>query len=164
MDKKAIYPGSFDPFTLGHLDIVTRALKIFDHIYIAVGENKNKTTLFSVEERKGHISEIFKNDRRITVTAFDELLVNFAKKMDVFTVIRGLRAVSDFEFEFQMAITNRVMEPEFESIFFMTSEKYSFLSSSIVKEIAAKSTMDLSLFLTPNVETEIKKKFQCIQK
>jgi pantetheine-phosphate adenylyltransferase len=164
MDKKAIYPGSFDPFTLGHLDIVKRALKIFDRIYIAVGENKNKTTLFSVDERKEQISEIFKNDQRITVTAFDELLVNFAREMNIFTVIRGLRAVSDFEFEFQMAITNRVMEPEFESIFFMTSEKYSFLSSSIVKEIASKSRMDLSLFLTPNVENEIKKKFQCIQK
>ncbi|HNW15350.1 MAG TPA: pantetheine-phosphate adenylyltransferase [bacterium] len=162
MDKKAIYPGSFDPFTLGHLDIVKRALKIFDHIYIAVGENKNKTTLFSTEERKEQISEIFKNNPKITVTSFNELLVNFAKKINVFTVIRGLRAVSDFEFEFQMALTNRVIEPEFESIFFMTSEKYSFLSSSIVKEIASKSDTELSQFLTPDVEKALRKKLKCI--
>lgn len=159
MSKSAIYPGSFDPFTLGHLDVVNRALKIFDHIYIAIGDNKNKSTLFTSEERKQHISEIFNGNSSITVTVFDELLVTFAKKMNVFAIVRGLRAVSDFEFEFQMALINRVLEPKFESMFFMTSEKYSFLSSSIVKEIASRNSADLSQFITPNVEVEIRKKF-----
>jgi len=94
------------------------------------------------------------------VTIFDELLVNFAKKIGVFTIVRGLRAVSDFEFEFQMALTNRVLEPEIESIFFMTSKKYSFLSSSIVKEIASKKSADLSLFVTPNIEKALINKFK----
>jgi pantetheine-phosphate adenylyltransferase len=160
MSKNAIYPGSFDPFTLGHLDIVSRALKIFDHIYIAIGENKNKKTLFTTIERKDQISEIFSGNNRITVVIFDELLVDFARKMNVFTIVRGLRAVSDFEFEFQMALTNRVLEPDFESIFFMTSDKYSFLSSSIVKEIASKKSSNLSLFLTPNIEHAVKDKFK----
>lgn len=160
MSKSAIYPGSFDPFTLGHLDIVSRALKIFDHIYIAIGENKNKNTLFTTMERKDQISEIFTENNRITVMVFDELLVDFARKMNVFTIVRGLRAVSDFEFEFQMALTNRVLEPDFESIFFMTSDKYSFLSSSIVKEIASKKSSNLSLFLTPNIELAVKDKFK----
>jgi pantetheine-phosphate adenylyltransferase len=160
MSKSAIYPGSFDPFTLGHLDIVSRALKIFDHIYIAIGENKNKNTLFTTMERKDQISEIFSENNRITVMVFDELLVDFARKMNVFTIVRGLRAVSDFEFEFQMALTNRVLEPDFESIFFMTSDKYSFLSSSIVKEIASKKSSNLSLFLTPNIELAVKDKFK----
>ena len=160
MAKNAIYPGSFDPFTLGHLDIVKRALKIFDHIYIAIGENKEKRTLFSAQERKSQISDIFSDNEEITVTIFDELLVNFAKKIGVFTIVRGLRAVSDFEFEFQMALTNRVLEPEIESIFFMTSKKYSFLSSSIVKEIASKKSADLSLFVTPNIEKALINKFK----
>jgi len=160
MSKNAIYPGSFDPFTLGHLDVVSRALKIFDHIYIAIGENKNKKTLFTTIERKDQISEIFSGNNRITVVIFDELLVDFARKMNVFTIVRGLRAVSDFEFEFQMALTNRVLEPDFESIFFMTSDKYSFLSSSIVKEIASKKSSNLSLFLTPNIEHAVKDKFK----
>lgn len=161
MIKKAIYPGSFDPFTLGHLDIVIRALKIFDHIYIAIGENGSKRNLFTGEERKEQIENIFKDNEKITVTVFNELLVNFAKKIEVFTVIRGLRAVSDFEIELQMASTNRILSPEVESIFFMTSDKYSFLSSSIVREIASKNNAVLNQFVTPNVESELRKKYKC---
>ena len=160
MSKAAIYPGSFDPFTLGHLDIVQRALKIFDKIYIAIGENRSKTNLFTPKERKLQIEEIFSDNPAITVVIFDDLLVDFARQVDVFTVVRGLRAVSDFEYEFLMASTNRAMAQEIESVFFMTSDKYSFLSSSIVKEVAAKNTSYLSLFVTPNVEKALREKFR----
>ncbi|MBO4700007.1 pantetheine-phosphate adenylyltransferase [bacterium] len=160
MERTAIYPGSFDPFTLGHLDIVNRALKIFDKIYIAIGENRNKTNLFTPKERKLQIEEIFQDNPAITVMIFNDLLVDFARQTGVFTVIRGLRAVSDFEYEFLMASTNRAMNPEIESVFFMTSDKYSFLSSSIVKEIASKNTSYLSHFVTPNVEKALREKFR----
>lgn len=160
MTKTAIYPGSFDPFTFGHLDIVNRALKIFDKIYIAIGENRSKTSLFTPKERKLQIEEIFQNNPAITVIIFDDLLVDFARQVGVFTVIRGLRAVSDFEYEFLMASTNRAMEPEIESVFFMTSDKYSFLSSSIVKDVASKNGAYLSHFVTPNVEKALREKFR----
>ena len=160
MTKTAIYPGSFDPFTFGHLDIVNRSLKIFDKIYIAIGENRSKTSLFTPKERKLQIEEIFQNNPAITVIIFDDLLVDFARQVGVFTVIRGLRAVSDFEYEFLMASTNRAMEPEIESVFFMTSDKYSFLSSSIVKEVASKNGAYLSHFVTPNVEKALREKFR----
>ena len=160
MTKTAIYPGSFDPFTFGHLDIVNRALKIFDKIYIAIGENRSKTSLFTPKERKLQIEEIFQNNPAITVIIFDDLLVDFARQVGIFTVIRGLRAVSDFEYEFLMASTNRAMEPEIESVFFMTSDKYSFLSSSIVKEVASKNGAYLSHFVTPNVEKALREKFR----
>ena len=160
MTKTAIYPGSFDPFTLGHLDIVKRARTIFDKIYIAIGENGSKKNLFTAKERKLQIEDIFKDDPAITVMIFNDLLVDFARQINVFTVIRGLRAVSDFEYEFLMASTNRAMEPEIESVFFMTSDKYSFLSSSIVKEVASKNGTYLSHFVTPNVEKALREKFR----
>lgn len=160
MSGVAIYPGSFDPFTLGHLDIVNRAMKIFDKIYIAIGENRSKTSLFTPKERKEQIEEIFKDNPAITVMIFNDLLVDFARQVNVFTMIRGLRAVSDFEYEFLMASTNRAMEPEIESVFFMTSDKYSFLSSSIVKEVASKNGAYLSHFVTPNIEKALREKFR----
>lgn len=160
MKNKAIYPGSFDPFTLGHLDIAKRALKIFDHIYIAIGENSHKTSLFSCEERKRQIETIFEGNSKVSVVVFNYLLVNLARELKVYTVIRGLRAVSDFETEFQMASINRALEPELESMFFMTSDKFSFLSSSVVKEIASMNDKDLSIFVTKNVEHDLKKKFK----
>ena len=162
MMKTAIYPGSFDPFTLGHLDIVNRARTIFDKIYIAIGENRSKSNLFTPKERKLQIEEIFRDDPAITVMIFSDLLVDFARQVNVFTVIRGLRAVSDFEYEFQMASTNRAMEPVIESVFFMTSDKYSFLSSSIVKEIASKNGSYLSHFVTPNIEKALREKFRFV--
>ncbi|MGI6393200.1 MAG: pantetheine-phosphate adenylyltransferase [bacterium] len=160
MVKKAIYPGSFDPFTLGHFDIALRALKMFDEIYIAIGENKDKATLFSVKERISHITEIFKDNPNIAATSFDGLLVDFAKKIDVYTVIRGLRSASEFEFETQMAFANHAMEPQLETIFFAASKKHSFLSSSIVKEIASKSKKDLSKFVAPEIERALYEKFK----
>lgn len=161
MNNRAIYPGSFDPFTLGHFDIAERALKIFDHIYIAIGENSHKSALFSCLERKEQIEKIFDGNSKVTVVIFNSLLVNFAKELGVYTVIRGLRAVSDFESEFQMASINRALEPKLESMFFMTSDKFSFLSSSVVKEIASMNEKNLSLFVTSNVENDLKKKYKC---
>ena len=159
MSKSAIYPGSFDPFTLGHLDIVSRALKIFDTVNIAIGQNKTKSSLFTAEERKEQIEEIFRDNDRVTVTIFNDLLVDFAERLNIFTVIRGVRSVTDFEFEFQLASAYRATQPKIESVFFMTSDKFSYLSSSLVKEIAGKNGSYLSQFVTPNVEKALKEKF-----
>jgi pantetheine-phosphate adenylyltransferase len=135
MEKKAIYPGSFDPITNGHVDIILRGKKLFPHILIAVLENPKKETLFSTEERIEIIREIFKDHPGIEVQAFHGLLVEFAKKNKALIVIRGLRAVSDFEYEFQMALMNKELNPSVETLFMMPSAKYAFLSSSLVKEV-----------------------------
>ena len=159
MKRTAIYPGSFDPFTLGHLDIAERALKLFDHVYIAIGENTGKKPLFTALERKNMIEKVFKNDGRVTVIIFDHLLVDLMKRLDTTVIIRGLRAVSDFEMELQMASVNRVLCSSAESVFLMTSDKYSFLSSGMVKEIASMDKKSLKKFVPTPVETELKKKF-----
>ncbi|MGA2585701.1 MAG: pantetheine-phosphate adenylyltransferase [Candidatus Aminicenantales bacterium] len=135
MEKKAIYPGSFDPITNGHVDIILRGEKLFPRILIAVLENPKKETLFSTEERIEIIREIFKDHPGIEVQAFHGLLVEFAKKNKALIVIRGLRAVSDFEYEFQMALMNKGLNPSVETLFMMPSAKYAFLSSSLVKEV-----------------------------
>jgi len=158
--KKAIYPGSFDPFTLGHMDIACRALTVFDHLFIAIGENSSKKHLFSSQERELQLQELFADDERITVIVFDKLLVDLAKELETYTVVRGLRAVSDFDIEFQMALLNRKLEPKLESIFFMTSDSYAFLSSSIIKEIASRKEKDLSEFVPKNIEKQLHLKFK----
>jgi pantetheine-phosphate adenylyltransferase len=158
--KKAIYPGSFDPFTLGHMDIAKRALTVFDHLYIAIGENRTKRPLFTSEERKLQLEELYKDDDRVSIITFNKLLVDLAGDLDTYTVVRGLRAVSDFDIEFQMALLNRKLEPRLESIFFMTSDNYAFLSSSIIKEIACMKGKSLADFVPPNVEAQLKRKFQ----
>lgn len=135
MENKAIYPGSFDPITNGHVDIINRGLKIFDKILIAVLENPKKTPLFTTKERIGMIKEVFPSQKYIEVKAFKGLLVEFAKKNEAKIVIRGLRAVSDFEYEFQMALMNRKLNPEIETFFMMPNVSYTFLSSKLVKEI-----------------------------
>lgn len=139
-DKKiGIYPGTFDPITNGHLDIIKRALNLFDIVIVAIGKNPEKKTLFSVKERlfliKEAIKEIPENDR-IKVEAFSGLLVDFAKKKSASAIIRGLRAVTDFEYEMQLALMNRKLSNSIEVVFFLTSLKWIFLSSSIVKEVA----------------------------
>lgn len=134
-EKKAVYPGSFDPITNGHFDIIQRGLKIFDKILIAVLENPEKKTLFSTKERVSMIQEAFAGNKNIEVKSFNGLLVEFAKKNHAKVVIRGLRAISDFEYEFQMALMNRKLDPEIETFFMMPSVSYSFLSSKLVKEI-----------------------------
>lgn len=135
MEKKAIYPGSFDPITNGHVDIIKRALEIFDKILIAVLENPQKEPLFTTKERMDMIKEIFADRKDVEVKSFHGLLVEFAKKNNVKIVIRGLRAISDFEYEFQMALMNRKLNPEIETFFMMPNVKYSFLSSNLVKEV-----------------------------
>ena len=131
-----VYPGSFDPVTNGHVDIISRAVRICDRLIVAVGSNETKKSAFSVEERIDLIRQAVNGLSCIEVTSFSGLLVNFLKKMGAKTVIKGLRAMSDFEYEFQMALLNKTLEPDMETLFMMTSVNYSYLSSSAVKEIA----------------------------
>ncbi|HZX09486.1 MAG TPA: pantetheine-phosphate adenylyltransferase [Acidobacteriota bacterium] len=135
MRKKAVYPGSFDPITNGHVDIIERGLNIFDQINIAVLKNPKKEPLFTTKERVGMIESIFKDTKRIKVMSFHGLLVDFARKINSNIVIRGLRAVSDFEYEFQMSLMNRKLAPDIETLYMMPAVEYSFLSSQLVKEV-----------------------------
>lgn len=135
--KIAVYPGSFDPVTFGHLDIIDRALKIFDQVVVAVAKNSEKNSLFSVRERVSLLSEVLADRPQAKVETFDGLLVNFVLQRGASVTIRGLRAVSDFEFEFQMAQMNRSITKEVETLFMMTSVPYSYLSSSVVKEVSS---------------------------
>ncbi|MFH1361713.1 MAG: pantetheine-phosphate adenylyltransferase [bacterium] len=134
--KKAIYPGSFDPVTNGHLDVIKRAAKLVDQVIVAVIRNPHKKPQFSLDERVKMLKEVLRGRKNIKIDSFDGLLVKYAKKVKATVIVRGLRAVSDFDYEFQMALTNRKMVPEIETIFFMTDYRYSYLSSSFVKEIA----------------------------
>lgn len=136
MMRRAIYPGSFDPVTNGHLDVIHRASRLFDEVIVAVAVNDAKTGLFTFEERAELIREATASEGNIRVTHFEGLLVNFARSHGAQAVIRGLRAVSDFEYEFQMALMNRKLEPEIETLFLMPREEYTYLSSRLVKEIA----------------------------
>jgi pantetheine-phosphate adenylyltransferase len=131
-----IYPGSFDPLTNGHLDIITRAAKLCDRLIVAVGNNEAKKPAFTVEERKQFIKESIKDQPGIEVVSFSGLLAKYVREVGADTVIKGLRALSDFEYEFQMALLNKNMDPDLETLFMMTSVNYSYLSSSVVKEIA----------------------------
>jgi len=133
--RVAVYPGSFDPITNGHVDIIQRGLQIFNNIIVAVLENPKKKPLFSTKERVEIISRIFKDQPNVEVKAFHGLLVDFAKKNNAQIVVRGLRAISDFEYEFQMALMNRNLNPEIETLFMMPNLNYSFLSSKLVKEV-----------------------------
>ncbi|MCI4399124.1 MAG: pantetheine-phosphate adenylyltransferase [Campylobacteraceae bacterium] len=133
--KKAIYPGTFDPLTLGHLDIVKRALKMFDEITIAVALSSEKKPLFSLEERVSMAKECFKNDARIKVESYDNLLVDFAAHKDILNIIRGLRAISDFEYELQLGYANQSLNPNIETVYLMPSLEYAFISSSVVRSI-----------------------------
>lgn len=135
MENTAVYPGFFDPITNGHVDIILRGLRIFDKIIIAVLKNPKKRALFSTKERVAMIQHIFAHQPEIEVKAFDGLLVEFAKRNKANIVMRGLRAVSDFEYEFQMALMNRKLNSEIETLFMMPSVNYSFLSSKLVKEV-----------------------------
>lgn len=136
MSKIALYPGSFDPITNGHLDIIKRSLSLFDKIIIAVNDNPLKDFLFTIEERVEMIKDVLDDVPNIEVENFRGLLVHYAKKKGAHFIIRGLRAVSDFEYEFQMDLMNRKLNPHIETVYLMTDQRYSYLSSSIVKEIA----------------------------
>ena len=136
MPRIAIYPGSFDPFTNGHLAIVQRGLKLFDGLIVAVANNREKNPLFTFEERMELIRQSLGDDPRVEIDSFDALLVQYAAERRVHTVLSGLRAVSDFEYEFQLANMNRKLDPQFESVFVMTGEDYFFVSSRFVREVA----------------------------
>jgi pantetheine-phosphate adenylyltransferase len=136
-ELSAVYPGSFDPPTNGHLDIITRASKLFPKIIVAVTENASKKHMFSLEERVALLQEAAKSLDNVEVVSFSGLLANYLEKINTFVLIRGLRALSDFEYEFQMALMNRNLNKNIETIFLMPDQAYTFLSSSMVKEIAA---------------------------
>lgn len=160
--KKAIYPGSFDPVTLGHIDIAERASKLFDHLIIGVLNNRAKSPLFSVEERVGMLREVTKHLPNVEVQSFDGLMVEFARENGVRAVVRGLRAITDFEYELQIAQLNRVIAQEIDTVFLTTNLKYAYLSSSSVKEVAAHGG-DISQFVVPYVEEQVHNKFREIK-
>ncbi len=159
MKKKIVYPGTFDPVTNGHLDLIDRALKIFDEVIVAIGENPLKTPIFSVEERLDLLSKTAGKDQRVKVMSFDGLVVDFAKKIGACAILRGLRAVSDFDSELQRALMNRKLSRDIETVFLMTGFRWIFISSTIVKE-AAKFGGDLSGLVPKLVEERLKEKFQ----
>lgn len=146
--KRAVYPGSFDPLTLGHLDIIRRSAEIVDELVVSVLHNSAKNSLFSTDERVSMIEEVTKDIPNVKVTTFDGLLVDYVKKIDASMIVRGLRAVTDFEYELQLAQTNHILNPEAETIFLTTNLQYSYLSSTIVKEIASYGG-DISKFVPP---------------
>lgn len=158
---KAIYPGSFDPITYGHIDIVQRARKIFDELLVAVVTNPNKQTLFSLDERRELCERALQEADLggVPVITWEKLVVECAQRYGAIAIVRGLRAGSDFEREFQMALTNRDINGDIESVFFMTSGEYSFLSSSIVKEIKSFGG-DVSRFVPKVVEEALARKFR----
>ncbi|MBI4351608.1 MAG: pantetheine-phosphate adenylyltransferase [Elusimicrobia bacterium] len=134
--RTAVYPGSFDPVTFGHLDIIDRAAKIFDHVIVSVFVHSSKKSMFTVEERVSMLKAILKGRKNVTVDCFEGLLVDYVKRKKTDVVIRGLRAISDLEYEFQIAATNRTLYPGIETVFFMPRQRYTYLSSSIVRDIA----------------------------
>jgi pantetheine-phosphate adenylyltransferase len=154
MQRMAVYPGSFDPVTFGHIDLIDRTVGLFDELTIAVARNINKTGFFTVPERVEMITELTAKYDNVSVDAFDGLLVDYIRNKRACCVVRGLRAFSDFEFEFQMALTNRKLNDDYETIFLMTHENYSFISSSLVKELIEFGG-DISSFVPPLIEERI---------
>ena len=158
MSRFAIYPGSFDPLTNGHVAIIQRGLKLFDRLVVAVANNPQKTPLFGVDDRKRLIDEAFGHDPRIEVDSFDGLLTHYARAKGISTILRGLRAVSDFDYEFQIANMNRQLMPEMETVFVMTGEDYFFVSARLVREVATFGG-DVDSFVPKNVSEALRKRF-----
>lgn len=157
--KTAIYPGSFDPITNGHLDIIRRSAAIFDHLIVAVSVNHSKKPLFTIEERIKLIEKVTEDIENIEIVTFEGLLADYAKLRDAKVIIKGLRAVTDFEYEFQMALLNKSLNQDTETLFMATSQNFSFLSSSIVKEIGALGG-DLTGLVPEQIMNEIKQKLK----
>ena len=155
--RRAIYPGSFDPLTNGHLDIIQRAARLFDDVIVAIADNEQKKPLFTLKERLALVNQAVKGMRNVQVDSFDGLLVHYVEARRGDAVIRGLRAVSDFEFEFQLALMNRKLNERVETIFMMPKETYTFLSSRITKEIARLGG-DVGAFVPPHIAKALKKK------
>jgi pantetheine-phosphate adenylyltransferase len=157
--RTAIYPGSFDPLTNGHLDVLQRAAKLFDRVVVAIAKNESKHPLFSLNERQALVKPAIAHLKNVEVEIFGGLLVEYAAGQKACAIIRGLRAVSDFEFEFQMALMNRKLDEKIETIFMMPKDTYTFISSRIVKEIARLGG-DVSSFVPPHVGAALKQKFK----
>ncbi len=158
MSKTVVVPGSFDPLTNGHLDIITRAAKVFGDVNVVISNNSSKTSLFTVEERRKLIEEVTATIPNVTVRTSSGLLIDYAKSIGAAAIVRGLRAVSDFEYEMQITSMNRVLDEGIETFFIMTNNQYSFLSSSIVKEVA-KYNGDISALVPKPVEAALREKF-----
>ena len=157
--RTAIYPGSFDPLTNGHLDVIQRAAKLFDRVVVAVARNEDKRPLFSLNERLALVKQALRHLPGVQADTFDGLLIDYVVDRKAQAIVRGLRAVSDFEFEFQLALMNRKLNENIETIFMMPKDTYTFLSSRIVKEIARLGG-DVSAFVPAHVESALKKKLQ----
>ena len=157
--RSAIYPGSFDPLTNGHLSLIQRGLKMFDKLIVAIAVNPSKKPLFTVEERKEMIREAVANDPRVEIDDFQGLMVDYAKRRQVNVVLRGLRALGDFEFEFQIANMNRRMSPELETVFMMTGDDYFYISSSLIREVASFGG-NVEGTVPPNVLAKLKEKYR----
>ena len=155
----AVYPGSFDPITNGHLDIIERASRVYDKVIVGVLSNKSKTPLFTAEERVDMIRLVTKDLSNVEVDTFDGLLVDFAKSKNATVIVKGLRTVADFEYEFQMALLNKALNPEYETMFMMTNTKYSYISSSMVKELAGFHG-NLTEFVPYDIINRIEEKYR----
>ncbi len=156
--KIAIYPGSFDPITNGHLDLIERGLQLFDQLVVAVADNPDKKPLFSGEERLEMVKTAVKGLKQVKVVLFTGLLANLVKEVKASAIIRGVRAVSDFEFEFQLALMNRKLAPKTETVFLIPSEKYTYLSSNLIKDVA-RFNGDINCFVPEIVGKKLKEKF-----
>jgi pantetheine-phosphate adenylyltransferase len=157
MKNIAVYPGTFDPITFGHIDLIERAARMFDRVIVAIAVNENKKPVFSLDERVELASQVLKPHSNVEVTGFSTLLTNFAKEHGANIILRGLRAVSDFDYEFQLAGMNRRLAPQIESLFLMPAEKYTYISSSFVREIASLGG-DVTQFVPEIVVTALTKK------
>lgn len=156
---RAVYPGTFDPPTLGHLDLIERGCRVFEEIIVAIGVNPHKKPLFTVEERKQMITKHTKHLKNILVESFDGMLVEYLRTQNINIILRGIRTLTDFEYEFQMALTNRTVRKEIETVFIITSEKYSFLNSSLIKE-AVSLGGEVGAFIPPDIEKLLRKRLR----
>ncbi|MGV3628958.1 MAG: pantetheine-phosphate adenylyltransferase [Betaproteobacteria bacterium] len=159
MNKKAVYPGTFDPMTLGHEDLVRRAARLFDHVVLAVADSKTKRPLFTLAERIDMARDALKDVKNVSVEGFSGLLMQFVREHEARVVLRGVRAVSDFDYEFQLAGMNRKMHPEVETVFMTPGEEYMFLSATLVREISVMGG-DVSKFVSPVIASRLKSKIK----
>jgi pantetheine-phosphate adenylyltransferase len=159
----AIYPGTFDPVTYGHLDVIGRAREIFDEVIVAIATNSSKEPLFTAAERVAMIREVTAKFSNVSVDSFKGLLVTYAKRQAATAIVRGLRAISDFEYEFQMALANRMLDDRITTVFLMPHEQYTYLNSSIVREIAMHGG-DVSKFVPPGIRTRLVRKYSALKK
>jgi len=159
MNRKALYPGTFDPVTNGHLDVIERAAKLYDRVFVGVAHNSDKKPLFSVKERVEMIEKATGHLENVRVGDFDGLVVNYAKSKKTCVILKGLRMISDFEFEFQMALTNRKISEDIETVFMMTGENYAYLSSKLIKEVVSLGA-DVRSFVPDFVAAKLKAKLK----